>query len=403
MRTFKQLLAGSTLVAMSIAAVGAMSVLLIAIGARSLSSPEMAEFVTIWIVVNTTVVALSAAFDQQGPRIVARYDAYDGALFIHATALPAVGALLSLCLLGVFTETSSVTFSTAVYAIAVSLWSGERALRLAHGEFRQLATAAGAVFVSCSLSLLLVAEFWSVSTERMFWSAALGNLCGLVVSTVLPHRRKREQFFRPLPRDENVLAVSIALSSGSALTLSSGTVVFASSWGFSADRVVALAGIVNLVRIPFMLLNSVSGPMNVEIASSIAHGDDVRAMQIISKWLKSMLAGSFLIAVIIVAFGPPLLSMLIGPDYRFELPLAVAVVIVESLLIIAGLARFLAISTGSLRVVSGYWAFGFAIFVAIGFVSALGESRVILSAAIGTISTAVLSVIWMQKEVSHRK
>ena len=380
-----------------------MSALLFVVGARGLVASEMADFVTIWVVVNTTVVALSAAFDQQGPRIVSRYNLFDGALFTHATLLPAAGGLISLFILDVVSPLPRASFSAIAYVLSVSLWSGERSLRLAHGEFKQIVTSAVSVLVTCALSLFIGTKFWGLSIGTMFWSAAVGNAWGLFVFNCLPRTRKRQQFFRILPRDENLLAVSIAISSGSALALSSGTVVFASRWGLSPDRVVALAGLVNLVRIPFMLLNSVSSPINVEIAKMFATGNEVGAFQMTVKWLIRILLATVIIAFNVVLLGRFMLMIFIGSDYGFELSFAVAVVAVEGLILMSGLARYLGISSGRHGIVVGQGLVGLAVFGLIGLINSLGEHRVILAATVGSLSTATLSILWIRQGLAHQE
>lgn|GEM_PF-2436377 len=403
MRVPQRILGSSILVAISIAAIGAVSALLFVVGARSLVATEMADFVTIWVVLNTTVVALSAAFDQQGPRIVSRYDLFDGALFTHATVLPAAGGLISLLLLDVVSPLPRISLSAIAYVLAVSLWTGERSTRLAHGEFKQLVTSAVSVLITCALGLFIGTKLWGSSIETLFWSAALGNASGLIVFNCLPRTRKRQQFLRILPRNENLLAVSIAISSGSALALSSGTVVLASRWGLSPERVVALAGLVNLVRIPFMLLNSVSGPINVEIAKMFATGNEVGAFQMTVKWLIRILISTVIIAFGIVLSGRFLLAIFIGSDYEFELSFAVAVVTVEGLILMSGLARYLGISSGRHGVVVGQWVIGLVVFGLIGLLDALGEHRVVLASTVGSLSTATLSIVWILQGLTHQE
>ena len=152
-----------------------------------------------------------------------------------------------------------------------------------------------------------------------------------------------------------------------------------------------------------MLLNSVSSPINVEIAGSVAGGNEVRAFQMIAKWLTTMFFASVIIAVGVILFGRFLLAVFIGSEYEFEPSFAVAVVVVEGLLLISGLVRFLGISIGRHGVVFGQWVVGLAVFGLIGLVNSLGEHRVILAATVGSLSTAILSVVWIRQGLAHQE
>jgi hypothetical protein len=400
MRRGSKYAGGSVMVAISIVAVGSMSVLLLGVGARRVPSAEMANFVTNWVAINTTLVALGASFDQLGPRLLAQDSTIGAPLVVHGTVLPLIGSLLAIATLWAAEANSASLVTLTLYATAVSLWTGERSLRLGSGEFRALAYAAAAAAGGCALTLGFFMATGNLAGEHLFYSGAAGHLVGFVFLRLMASTSSRSGPLRLLGSQEYRLAASVALSSASVLVISSGGLVLASWWGVTDRRLVAYAGIVNLVRVPFMIMNSTSGPLNVEIARSTAAGNLRGASLVAAKWAALMTAASALVGVAVFVAGSALLEAFIGSGYRFELGLAMAVVAVEALLWISGAPRFLAIAVGRAGRVAAQWAAGGVAFLVVALQSALDDGRLIAAPLAGAAVTALLSgvgAIWMTR------
>ena len=385
---------GSIMVAISIVAVGSMSVLLLGVGARQVPSAEMATFVTNWVAINTTLVALGASFDQLAPRLLAQDSMIGTTLVLHGTVLPFLGSLLTIVALRAVTANSAAFLTLICYATAVSLWTGERSMRLGSGEFRGLANAAVIAAGGCALTVGLFISTGNLSGEKLFYAGAAGHLVGFVSLRLTTSRCSRSGPLRLLGWLEYRLAASVALSSASVLVISSGGLVLASWWGVADRRLVAYAGIVNLVRVPFMILNSTSGPLNVEIARSTAAGNHRAAALVAAKWAALMTLASVLVGGAVLVAGSTLLETFIGPGYRFELGLAMAVVAVEALLWISGAPRFLAIAAGSAGRVAVQWVAGGVVFLIVATQNAIGDGRLIAAPLAGAVVIAAISGTW---------
>lgn len=400
--TRAKVLNSSVLVALSIGAIGAMSVEIFAVGARYVNPDDLSRFITTWVALNTSIIALGASFDQLGPRLISRFDGLDASLIIRATLLPGVGSLMVYLLMRSLHIEVVGLVPTLAYISTTSLWTGERSLRLAYGEFRQLLIGAAGVFASCTIALCCVVVFSNLTAAGLLWTGACSNLVGYLVLVRQPTEAVRSGIRSPLPRSEISLAVAISLASGAGLALSSGAIVLATSWGLSSSEAVAFAGMVNIARIPFMLLNSVSAPMNVEIAQSVANGDQTRALRLTMKWAASVSIASCAICIAVVIFGSFLLKVFITGDYEFSLRLAVAAVGVEAFVLIAGAPRVLGIVLGRPMVVGGQWLAGVLIFFAVGVIESLGSSRLILAPIAGSMTVVILSMGWAISEMSGR-
>lgn len=382
------------MVAISIVAIGSMSVLLLGVGARQVPSAEMANFVSNWVAINTTLVALGASFDQLAPRLLARDSTIGKPLVLHGTVLPLLGSLLAIISLRAAGANSAAVATMILYAIAVSLWTGERSLRLGSGEFRALACAAVIAAGGCALALGLFMSTGTLSGERLFYAGAAGHFAGFVSLRLTTSRISRGGPLRLLGRQEYRLASSVALSSASVLLISSGGLVLASWWGVADRRLVAYAGIVNLVRVPFMMMNSTSGPLNVEIARSTAAGNHRAAALVAAKWAALMTTASVIIGGAVFIVGSTLLEVFIGPGYRFERGLALAVVAVEALLLISGAPRFLAIAAGNAGRVAMQWAAGGMVFLIVAAQNAIGDGRLIAAPLTGAVVITGMSGLW---------
>lgn len=368
--------------------------LLLAVGARRLPPDEMIRFVSQWVVINTTVTGLSAAFDQLGPRVVARHPDLTKSLRTHATAVPAFGGAIALVIMSTRYDGVSVVASIG-YVLAISLWTGERSIQLATGRFGGLAVGATVALGASIVSLAASTFVGGLSVADLFVSAAIGSMAGWISLRATQPRLTEGQAFRQLPRAEYRLAVSVALSAGSALMVSSGGLVLATAWGVDDAKAVAYAGIVNLVRVPFMIMNSTSGPINVELARRSVGGDGIGALRLAAKWAGLMIVSSAALAVAVALAGELALRVFIGESYVFDPLLALVVVAVESALWLAGVGRFLGIALGRSGLVALQWMLGGVVFAALALVDGLGAGRLIWAPLLGAGTVALLAMAWM--------
>ena len=392
--TSSRLLRPSLLVALSIAAIGAMSVEIFAVGARFVDPVDLSRFITTWVALNTAVIALGASFDQLGPRLISRFEDVDGPLLLWATLLPGSGAVLVFFFMRVLQIDVVEAVPCFAYILTTSFWTGERSLRLAYGEFRQLLNGALGVVGSCTVLLLVAVIVGELSSVSLLWVGALSNLAGYLVLVRAPTVALRRGFFKRLPRSEILLTFAISVASGAGLALSSGAIVLASSWGLSPKEVVAFAGMVNVARIPFMLLTSVYAPMNVKVAQLVSKGDRAHAVRLTVKSAGGIFIASCAVCAAMILFGGVALQVFISSEYRFSLALAVTAVGIEAFVLIAGAPRVLGVVLGRALVVSGHWVAGLVVFCVIAVSTALGTDRVMLAPLAGSLTVVMLSMAW---------
>ena len=117
-------------VAVSIAAVGSVSFMVLAVGARTIDEEAMATFVKSWVSVNTVAIAFGSAFDQLGPRLVARDRSLAGRVLLHAIAVPSAGAVITAVATTVIGSSLRNLIALSLYAVSVSVWNGARSFML---------------------------------------------------------------------------------------------------------------------------------------------------------------------------------------------------------------------------------------------------------------------------------
>ena len=364
---------------------------MMAVGARRLNAVSMADFVGNWVTVNVTLIAISAAFDQIGPRIVGNRRASDRSFVARATFLPMLGASI----VGLFIARGSTEvwdfISMLVYVIFASCWFGERSLAIACGHFSNLAVATVPLIVVAGC---LVVALPPSTPSFLFFIAAIAHLVGFVVLRRLRQSNSHPTSARFSLDDYRTIAV-LVLSSVTVLAISSGGVVMAESWGASASTIVMYAATLNIVRVPFIALTSLLGPANIEINSRVGSGDVPAARRFTLKLLVGVLGVGVVTAFAIVAIGQRLLAWFIGSGYSFGMPLAIAIVVVESCLLSWGLVRMMAVALNRSSSITHHSTIGLLVFVAVGILPAIGSHRLIWAPLLGALTTFFLALGWL--------
>ena len=383
-------------VAISVVAVGSVSFMVLAVGARTVDEVSMASFVTSWVALNTVVIAVGSAFDQLGPRLIAHDQDTAGSVLCHAVLIPAGVAMIAVLLLRIIGGPSYEVVPLGVYAISVSLWNGARSLMLSTGAFGRLGAAATVLPIGAAVVLGVAHITGGLSVGTLLYASACGNLGAACMALVgEPARRCLRSGFGWLSGSEYSLALTVVISSGCILLLSSGGVVLSGPWGVEPVRVIAFAGIVNVVRIPFMVLSSVTGPVNFEMAQRAASGNQVGAARLAVRLAAVAVIGGFGVALTVVAVGPRLLEAFIGDAYTFELGLALAVVVVEASIWAAVAVRTFGVATGRARAVLFQWVLAALVFTAISVVSSFGQQRIVIAPVMGSLVVVAVAGLWL--------
>lgn len=364
---------------------------MMAVGARRLNAVSMADFVGNWVTVNVTLIAISAAFDQIGPRIVANRRASDRSFVARATILPMLGASI----VGLFVAWGSTEvwdfISVLVYVIFASCWFGERSLAIACGHFSNLAVATVPLIVVAGC---VVAALPPSTPSSLLFIAAIAHLVSFVVLRRLRQSNSHQTRARFSLDDYRTIAV-LVLSSIAVLAISSGGVVMAARWGASAPTIVMYAATLNIVRVPFIALTSLLGPANIEINDRVGSGDVPAARRFSLKLLAGVLVIGVLVALAIVASGQRLLSMFIGPGYSIEIPIAVAIVVVESCLLASGFVRMVAVALNRSSPITRHSIIGLIVFAVVGLIPTIGSHRLVWAPLLGAMTTFLLSIGWL--------
>jgi len=384
---------------MSIVAVGSVSFMVLAVGARTVDEVSMAAFITGWVALNTVVIAVGSAFDQLGPRLIARDRRCAGSVLSHAVLVPAAMAILTALLLRILGGPAYQLVPLGAYALSVSMWNGARALMLSTGAFSRLGIAAVLLPATTGVFLALAHVSVGLSVSTLLYAASCGNVAaGGMALAGKPAIECLQSGFSWLPRREYTLALTVVLSSGCILLLSSGGIVLSGSWGVEPVRVVAYAGIVNVVRIPFMVLSSVTGPVNYEMAHRAASGNHGSAARLAAQLAAIAAIGGIGVSAAVITVGPWLLAAFIGDSYTFELGLALAVVVVESSIWAAVAVRTLGVTTGRSRAVLFTWVLAACVFAALSVMTPLGEQRIVVAPVTGSLVVAVVAGVWLARQ-----
>jgi len=389
--TSKALAKSSTFVGISTVLYGGLSALIMAVGARQLSAASMADFVGDWVTINVSLLAISTAFDQIGPRIVANRRGSERSFVARATLLP----MLVATIVGLFATWGSPVLpdlvSMFVYTILASCWFGERSLAIAGGHFSNLAAASVPLFVvAASLVLVLPPS----TPGSLFFIAAIAHLVSFVVLRRLRQISSKPTRARFLTDDYHTIAV-LVLSSVAVLAISSGGVVMAARWGASAPTIVIYAATLNIVRVPFIVLSSLLGPANIEINNRVGSGHVSAARRFTLKLLAGILVFGFLVALVIGASGQRLLAMFIGPGYSIEIPIAMVIIVVESCLLASGLVRMVAVAINRSSPITRHSIIGLLVFAVVGLIPTIGLNRLIWAPLLGAMTTFLLAIGWL--------
>ena len=379
---------------LSTIALGIISFSSLAIAARALSEDHAAEFVSLWALVNTLVFTVTLPVEHLAPRLIANRVA-GPSVFGHSLVLAIASGVVGLGAVGVLGGFSATQLSAVGLIIGLGVWSGSRAVFVGHGEFRRIAVVSFAyLFITLvgSLSLLLsgFATAGSLILTVAGASVVSGVLLGLSKKSLLSSSGKRLR----LSRDEYTLTGSSIAATFVTLIQNNGPLALGPSWGIDSEDLVIYAGLIMLIRVPYMLLNNVMAPLNLRFVELSDRGKrrDLHRLSLLV--LGAMLASILVVMLTIIGLGRFGFQILIGDQYDFDMSLALGVVLAEGLIWMTVVPRLLGSADGAGSVLFGAWAIGLIAFAVAWALGPDGAARLVIAP---TVSAAVVMAIAMPR------
>lgn len=373
-------------------AIGVISFSTLAVAARGLSDDQAAEFVSLWAMVNTLVFTVTLPIEHLAPRLIANRSSGLSVLG-HSVFLAIVSGIIGLGLVGILDGFSVVHVAALGLVAGLGMWCGSRAVFVGHGEFGRMA-AASVVYLCIAL----------VGCSLLLWSGAatVGSLIMTIagsslVSGALLGLSKRRLFSSSgqglrLPRGEYALIGSSIAATLVTLIQNNGPLALGSSSGIDSEDLVIYAGVITLVRVPFMLLNNVMAPLNLRFVELSDKGETRELHRVALLVLSAMLASIFVVMLTMIRFGRFGFHILIGGQYEFDVRLALGATLAEGVIWLTLVPRLLGSARGAGSVLFGAWAIGLIAFAVAWTLGPAGAARLVVAP---TVSAAMVLVVSM--------
>jgi hypothetical protein len=402
--------------ALATVAIGAVSYALIFVGSRRISSDNMANLLSLWAIMNTTVLSLVIPIEILAPRLLrgqSRTVAIgDGALVLltHGGALGVLGALVSLGVFFFSTGGGSLRLAVAAiaYCTALGLWSGTRARLVGIGDY---ATVMWASVATAAIAILGLVTFF----VGKFNAPALLLSCVMAAYGIGAIGTHRVGIGRRGPSEQPALSARASLGAANykmlatlvgatfvTLVFNNGGLALARSFGMDSRRIVVYAATLNIVRIPLMLANNVTPPINLKIVDLAAANRwvDVRRMFLVTlAAFAAILAAGLALTTVL---GPFFVRLLVGGTSPIESRLVVLALVGEGLIWLTVLPRILFVVLGTQRSMSVAWVGGlvcFAVWIALPIGA---EWKVVGGPIVGGIATLVVGLALAVRSLGQR-
>jgi O-antigen/teichoic acid export membrane protein len=361
---------------MSTLTTGLFSYVAFFVAARGMSTGDASTFISWWAIVNTFVLALTIPLDTYAPRM--RLDCESlripdsdrrRLLDIYASV---VGALTLLVVVGLslldLVDISPVeALGVGLFGVSVSLTGGRRASLVAEsrfGRFLLLSVVASAIGTTFLLALFLGRP---ISVAEGFLASSSGGFIGWIMTT----RRRKDRTGGGLAeswhrlRDTGPIRVlgRLSISTLVALMLSNGAVIIGKSLGVDGEDLVVYAAAVNIVLIPFTLLNTLTAPIHNRVIDALRFGDHGRIRDLYRRSLTSYLVVVVTVAIVAYFCLPFVVRIYIGEEYSLGSFAGMFVCFGEGLATVIALPRVFIVALERTAGLTRLWAAGFVAFI----------------------------------------
>lgn len=296
------------------------------------------------------------------------------------------------------------------FTLASATFASRRAYLTSNGSFRTylLQTVVLAAVGCVGLAIVLGA---GTSNQVWLWvPLTLANIAAAIAVSPRRHSYEGHRFKRfarlwPFVRsiDAPRTMARLIVVTLIAVTLSNGTLMVARLVGAPPTEIVAYAAAINLVLIPFTLINSFTGPIHNRFVQSIMDGDFVQVQKdYFSSGTRYLLAvGGFSLASY---FGLGyVIGWYVGGGYSLSAAACFSITLAEGLATVTALPRALLVALGESRLVTPIWVAGLFVFTGTLFVWPLEPlARLVLAPGLASLTILIASTVVIRLGLAER-
>jgi hypothetical protein len=338
---------------------GAVSFICLLLTDRYFDAQETVRFLALWPLCNTAVLALNMPLEHSTPRLLSKSIPSDEIFRVGvlSTLLFGFSALLAL---SVISQDFLLLALGGVLILGFSVWYPARGQCIGHGHFGRHAVMSAALlsWLLFGVGFLLLADvfsLWGLLSTLASGCLFLG-LWSLPRGTILIGKQRRLEHRRIILGDSHPLVYSHFAS----LAIVHGPLLLAPLWGLNSDQLLEYALSVNLIRVPFLALNTVLAPLNLRIINLRSNSKDAELRTLILRSLRLMALSIFLLALVTPIVFTTLIEAFYSIETTFSEGFLVLLILTEGVGWIGSLSRLFATSTDLNRNirVTAYASFG---------------------------------------------
>lgn len=312
------------LVGFGLAAIGAGSLVLLAIASRALSAESFAGF-GIWFgLVNLVAFGLFSPLESAVSRsmlvtggltsLMKRHALIYGSVVLLSVVTPGV-LMQSIVIPRLMNGSWALMAVTLIYVVVLGIQAFQRGVAVGYGEYRPLFwqfTTDGVLRVA----LALAAAHYGASSTLAFAScvavsATIGVLGGFVA---IKSRTEPESRTITTGLEVRALLALILAAIGAQLLMNGAPPILSLAGHNDARTMAALVGALTLTRIPLLFTSAIQAPLLPPMVAMIERGDTVGVWVLIRRLLISLGLAGLLAAIIGWRIGETLLRTYLGSD-----------------------------------------------------------------------------------------
>jgi O-antigen/teichoic acid export membrane protein len=397
-------------------AVGSVSFVFIFVGSRLLGDDEMADLLTLWAIVNTTVLSLLIPLDTLAPRMLLGGDSTravgtgQASFVVHGSALGVGGGLVAISIAAVATTNAAgaVLAAGLCYCGALGGWSGLRARLVGAGEYASvlgLASLTAFVAVAGLVAVHVAAPSSAWVLLACVATAYVVGLAAWVGRGVEGRLSRRDWRWRQLSLGRSnyrTLAALVAVTFAT-LALNNGGLALARAIGMDSRRIVVYAAALSLVRIPMMLVNNLTPPVNLRVVELSAN-ESWREVRALAAKTFALFAGVVALGVIATGLvGAAFVEILAAGSAGVDRTIVVLALVGEGIIWLTVLPRIVCVALHTDRPMIVAWAAGLVTFVVWIVLPLSAEARVVGAPIAGGLVTLVVSSGWVLRLLHDRE
>ena len=394
------------LVGVGLGAIGAGSLVLLAIASRALQADDFASFGVWFGFVNLVAFGLFSPLETAVSRTMLATGGLTWLMKRQALVYGSV-VVVSILVLGVLLQSIVVArlmngswalmAVTMVYVVVLGVQAFERGVAVGYSEYRPLFwqfTTDGVLRVV----LPLVAVRYGGSSTLVFASCvAVAATVGVLGGFVAIKSRTGQDLKRlDIGIDRRALAVLILAAFGAQVLMNGAPPVLSLAGNDDVRTMAALVGALTLTRIPLLFTSAIQAPLLPPMVAMIARGDTRGLWVLIRRLLIGLGIAAILAAILGWQIGEAVLRTYLGTD-NVASPLALALLASSGVALLTTLAVQAAlIAAASHRALANAWLIGVAIFAITISYNASAIAVAPLAIALGTTATLITMLIGLR-------